>query len=264
MFFFTPSAYTQLVLDQPRELQGIDVVEHLGDSIHRELAFRDENGRLVKLRQAVDGAQPIILSLAYYECPMLCTFVLNGLAKGVQELAWTPGKEFRMITISIDPRETAELAKSKRDRYLASLQKFVPDDGWQFWTGDSISIKAIADDVGFHFRYDQDRDEYAHPAVVFVLTPDGVISRYLYGIEFKERDLRLSLVEASDGKIGSTLDRLILYCYHYDPDAKGYVLFAQNIMKLGGMTSVVILALFVGTLWRREQNRKRKEVSHSF
>lgn len=253
----------QVLQEKPAALQGIDVVEHLGDGIPSGLEFTDESGRKVTLEDYTDGTRPVILVLAYYECPMLCTLVLNGIAKAVKELAWIPGNEFRLLTVSIDPAETVQLAWGKKERYLKFLDKPGAENGWNFLVGDSLTIANLAESIGFKYFYDDTRDEFAHPAVVTILTPQGRISRYLYGIEYKERDVRLALVEASDGKIGTTLDRLILYCYHYDPAAKGYVLFAQNVMKAGGVLTLVLLVLFVGLLWRRERRKSMNEVSPS-
>lgn len=253
----------QVIQENPAELRGIDVLEHLGNGVPPELAFTDESGRSVTLRDYMDDQRPVILVLAYYECPMLCTLVLNGVAKAVKDLAWIPGNEFRLITVSIDPTETVQLAWGKKERYLKFLDKPGAENGWNFLVGDSLSIAGLAESIGFKYFYDAARDEFAHPAVVTILTPQGRISRYLYGIEYKERDVRLALIEASDGKIGTTLDRLILYCYHYDPAAKGYVLFAQNVMKAGGALTLVLLVLFVGLLWRRERQKNMNEVSPS-
>jgi protein SCO1/2 len=253
----------QVLQETPAALQGIDVVEHLGDDIPLGLGFTDESGRKVTLQDYADGTRPVILVLAYYECPMLCTLVLNGIAKAAKELAWVPGNEFRLLTVSIDPSETVQLAWGKKERYLKFLDKPGAENGWNFLVGDSLMIAGLAESIGFKYFYDETRDEFAHPAVVTILTPQGRISRYLYGIEYKERDVRLALVEASDGKIGTTLDRLILYCYHYDPAAKGYVLFAQNVMRAGGVLTLVLLVLFVGLLWRRERRKNMNEVSPS-
>ncbi len=259
--FLTGDGIGQALQENPAQLRDIDVIEHLGDSIPLDLAFTDESGHAVQLQNYMDGTKPVILVLAYYECPMLCTLVLNGIAKTVKELAWIPGNEFRMVTVSIDPAETVQLAWGKKERYLKFLDKSGSEKGWSFLVGDSVAIRSLASALGFKYFYDETRDEFAHPAVVYIMTPQGKISRYLYGIDFKERDVRLALLEASNGKIGSTLDRLILYCYHYDPNAKGYVLFAQNVMKAGGALTVLIVGLFVGVLWRRERKKNQNAVS---
>jgi protein SCO1/2 len=198
------------------------------------------------------------MTLAYYECPMLCTFVLNGLSKAVGELAFVPGKDYQIVTISIDPDEGAELAAGKKVNQVAATGKTFEDHGWEFLVGDQNDIRQISDALGFKYYYDEERDEFAHPAVSFVLTDDGVISRYLYGFEHKEQDLRFALMEASQGKIGDTLDKILLFCYHYDPDAKGYVIFAGNVMRAGGVITVLILGTVIFLLWRRELKHRVK------
>lgn len=251
------TAEAQIIQENVDELEGIDVVEHLGDTIPLDLAFTDDRGESVTLRQYFGEGKPVILTLAYSNCPMLCSIVLNGLTNGVRDLAWRPGNEFRMLTVSIDPLETVALARARKNRYLESVGKMGADDGWAFLVSPEDNTKTLADALGFIYYYDEERKEYAHPAVTFILTEDGVISRYLYGIEYKERDLRLGLLEASEGKIGNTLDRIILYCFHYDPDAKGYVVFAGNVMRLGGVVTVALLAILLGGLWTRERLRHR-------
>lgn len=247
----------QRVQENPAELQGIDIEEHLGKTIPLDLVFANENGDSVKLAEYFRQNKPVLFSLVYYECPMLCTLVLNGLTNGVQKMSWLPGNEFQMISVSIDPRETPKLATEKKIRYLKSLGKEgIPEDGWAFLVGEESQIQQLAEALGFQYYYDKKQDIYAHPAAAYLLTEDGTISRYLYGIEFKPNDLKLGLLEASEGKIGTTLERLILYCYHYDPSAKSYVVFAQNVMKLGGGIALVILIIFLATLWMRERLRK--------
>ena len=254
-----PAAVAQVVRDDVPELKGIDVVEHLGDTIPLDLEFTDDHGQPVRLRRYFGQGKPVLLNLAYSNCPMLCTVVLNGVTNGVRELAWRPGSEFQMVTVSIDPRETADVAQARKDRYVASAGTMASEDGWAFLVGEESQSRQLADALGFMYYYDEELQQYAHPAVTFLLTENGVISRYLYGLEYKERDLRLGLLEASEGKIGTTIDRIILYCFHYDPDAKGYVVFAGNIMRLGGVITVVVLALFLGLFWSRERLRHRRQ-----
>jgi protein SCO1/2 len=250
-------AGAQIVQENPAALQGIDIEEHLGEIIPLDLVFANENGDSVKLEEFFRQNKPVLFSLVYYECPMLCTLILNGLTNGVQKMSWLPGEEFQMVSVSIDPRETPKLAAEKKIRYLKGLGKEdIPEDGWAFLVGQESQIQQLADALGFQYFYDEKQDQYAHPAAAYLLTESGKISRYLYGIEFKPNDLKLGLLEASEGKIGTTLERLILYCYQYDPDAKSYVVFAQNVMKLGGGLALVILIIFLTTLWMRERLRK--------
>ena len=247
----------QITMDNVPELQKIDVTEHLGEQIPLDLEFTGDDGSIVHLKDLFRPGKPVLLTLAYYRCPMLCGLVLKGLTTGVSKLAFTPGLDFQMVTVSINPEEIYTLAAAKKKNHLAALNKPVQEDGWVFLTGKAENSKKLADALGFQYYYVKERNEYAHPAVSFILTDEGIISRYLYGIEYKESDLRLSLLEASKGDIGTTLDRIILYCFHYDPDAGEYVLFAGNLMRIGGVITLLILGTMLFILWRKEKIFRR-------
>lgn len=234
----------------PPELQGVGVEEHLNRPIDLGLTFTGENGYPVPLKNFFQQGKPVILNLVYYSCPMLCTMILNGQTEALRGLSWTPGKEFEVVTISIDPKDTFDLAQKKRAAYLESYGR--PAPGWHFLTDDRGHVQKLADQLGFHYRYVAAQGQYAHPAVILVLTPEGKVSRYLYGIKFNPRDLRLALTEAAAGRFGIS-DRILLYCFHYDPRARGYVLFAANLMRAGGALTVVLLGLALWRLHRREQ-----------
>lgn len=249
-------AAAQVVQEHVPELEGIDVEEHLGDTIPLHLSFVDDHGQTVRLGDYFDRDKPVALILGYYECPMLCNLVFNGLTAAIPDLGLAMGDQYQIINVSIDPAETPELAAAKKANYLDALGSAASADGWAFLTGDSAQIAALAGALGFKYYYVEDRDEYAHPAVVHILSERGVISRYLYGIQYNPRDVKLALLEASEGKIGSTLDRIILYCFHYDPDAGSYVVFARNVMLIGGVLTVIVLGAFLLTLWLRERHRK--------
>lgn len=251
-----PASKAQIVRDSVPELEKIDIVEHLGEKIPLDLKFTNDAGEAVELGQYFHQGKPVIVTMAYYACPMLCTVVLNGLSDGMRESGLELGKDYNVLTVSIDPTETAKLASDKRSRYLTALGVQSDNGGWRFFVGEGSQSKALADAIGFQYYYDEDRKEYAHPAGAFVLTEDGTISRYLYGIEFKPRDLKLALLEASEGKIGNTIDRLILYCFHYDPAAKGYVVMAGNVMKLGGVLTVIVLSVFLTLMWMRDRTHR--------
>ncbi len=257
LFFFIiiPAAKGQIISEKPPQpLMDVGVEERLGETIPLDLLFVNSRGDTVTLGQYFKQGKPVLLSMVYYECPMLCTLVLNGLTNALQQIPWTPGREFQMVTVSIDPEETPDLAAQKKYRYLRSLRKpGIPEEGWVFLVGDSSQSKKLADALGFRYKYDAKQDNYAHPAVAFLLTENGKISRYLYGIEFKERDLRLALLEAGEGKIGNTLDKIILFCYHYDPDSQSYTLFATNLMRLGGVLTVIVLGILLGILWKKDK-----------
>jgi protein SCO1/2 len=249
--------YGQITTDSVPELQKIDVVEHLGESIPLNLEFTNDQGHSVLLEDYFHKGKPVLLTLAYYRCPMLCGLVLKGLSKGVSQLDYLPGEQFQMITISINPEESYRLAAAKQKNHVEALNKPVKKSSWVFLTDSTGNTKKLADALGFKYYYVEERNEYAHPAVTFVLTEDGRISRYLYGIEYKESDLRLSLLEASQGEIGTTMDRIILYCFHYDPDEGGYVLFAGNLMRIGGVITLLIIGSFLAVFWRKEILKSR-------
>jgi protein SCO1/2 len=198
-----------------------------------------------------------MLTLNYYRCPMLCGLQLNGVVDGLERMDWTPGVEFEMVTVSIDPLETPELAQAKKQNYLKRLQRPAAARGWHFLTGKQAAIERLAETVGFGYTYDPESGQYAHAAAIIVATPDGRVARYLYGIEYPPRKLKLGLMEASEGRIGGPLDQLIMYCYHYDPSSRRYAPVAMNIMRVGGGVTVVVLGLSLGTFWLRELRRKK-------
>jgi protein SCO1/2 len=247
----------QKVTEPTGDLARIDIVEHLGSTVPLNLHFTDESGLPVTLRQYFGKGRPVLVMLGYYECPMLCNMVFNGVADGVKGLQWTPGTQFTMLTISINPKETSQLAFAKKQNYLKYMGRPEAANGWSFLVGEESQSKALADAIGFKYIYDSTTGQYGHAACAYVLTEDGTISRYLYGIEFPSRDLKFALLEASQGKIGSTIDRLLLYCYHYDPAAKGYVLFAQNVMKIGGGLTVLAVGILLAGLFIRERRSRR-------
>lgn len=259
MMILTPSLAAQVVKEKVSELESVDVEEHLGEYIPLDLTFTDDNGKIVTMENYLHQGKPVILVMGYYECPMLCNLVFNGLVNTMREMDWHPGEEFLVVTVSINPNEDHVLAKAKKANYLSALDIPSAETGWSFLTGDSVKSRKLANAIGFKYYYDENIQQYAHPALLTLLADDGKISRYLYGIEFKQNDLKFALMEAADGKIGNSLDKLILYCYHYDPDSKGYVVFAGNVMRLGGGITLVLLGLLVGTLLYRERRKRRKK-----
>lgn len=235
----------------PQELGGVGVEEHLGKVLDGNLEFVAENGRPVPLSRYLNQGKPVILNFVYYSCPMLCNLVINGMTASMRELPWTPGKEYEVISISIDPREMYTLAAAKKQAQLISFDR--PAPGWHFLTDYNDNAKKLAEQAGFHYRWDKGREQYAHSAALILLTPEGKISRYLYGVRFKPFDLRLGLTEASEGKFRSTTDHLLLYCFQYDPNARSYVMTARNIMRGGGILTVFILGAAVMRFWRKER-----------
>jgi protein SCO1/2 len=241
----------------PPELEGIDLVDHAGTALPRDLVLRDEAGQPVRLGDFFDHGRPLVMQLVYYDCPMLCTLVLNGYVEAAKELDWVPGRDYDVVTVSFDPRDTPEVATAKKKSYVASLEKPGAAAGWHFLTGDSAVVRVLADSLGFAYRWLPQKQQFAHAAGMFVLTPDGTVSRTLYGITFPGKDLRLSLVEAGKGKLGSPVDKLLLYCFQYDPATHKYAMVAVNVMKLGGFVTVLILGGFLALQWVRSRRKAR-------
>ena len=238
------------------ELTDIGVDEKLGEVIPLSLVFQDETGRDVQLAEYFDGERPVVLTMTYHDCPMLCNLILDGFTAALRDFSWTPRDEYEVVSVSFAADETSEVAARQKRRYIADLGKEEAAAGWHFLTGDEASIQQLADAIGFRFKWIEDRQDYAHPAVVTFLSGEGMVSRYLYGLSYPERHLRNALVEASEGKIGTTLDRVLLYCFQFDPEANSYVLHAVNLMKLGGLLTVIVIGSFLLVFWRRERGRK--------
>jgi protein SCO1 len=236
---------------RPELLKGVGIDQKLNDSIPLGLTFRDENGRAFKLSEFF-GQKPVVLALVYYDCPMLCTQVLNGLDRSLKDVPMDIGKDFNVVTVSIDPSETPRLASSKRDLYTGIYGRPGAAQGWHFLTGEESQIRQLANAVGFRYAYDADSKQFAHASAVMVLTPEGKISRYFYGIQYPARDMRLGLVEASEGKIGSVVDQVLLFCYHYDPVTGKYGLLISRVIKVGGFLTVLAIGILVLVLSRSE------------
>jgi len=241
---------------QPYPLTQVGIDQKLNSEVPLDLQFRDESGKQVRLGDFF-GKKPVVLSLVYYECPMLCTLVLNGMLTSFKVLAFDVGKEFEVVTVSFNPREKPELAAAKKQSYLRRYGRPDGDKGWHFLTGDEDQIAKLADSVGFRYTYDPKTEQYAHASAIMVLTPQGHVARYYYGIEYAPRDLRLGLIEASANKIGSPVDQVLLYCFHYDPLTGKYGLVIRNVLRLSGIVTLVVLGGFIALMLRRERAAKR-------
>jgi protein SCO1/2 len=236
----------------PNELKKVSFDQSLGAQVPLDLPFRDETGRGVQLSRYFTG-RPVILALVYYECPMLCVQALNGLVKSLKVLALEPGRDYTVVTVSFNPAETPAQAAAKKDEYVARLKRPGAAEGWHFLTGNEASIRMLTDAVGFHYVYDAETKQFAHPTGMVVLTPEGKASKYIFGIDYGPRDIRLALVEASDHKVGTPADRLLLYCYHYDPTTGKYGLVLMNVLRLGGVLTVATIGGLILLLRRREK-----------
>jgi protein SCO1 len=238
----------------PARLGGIDIEEHPNLLMPLSLEFVDTRGTKVRLSDYVRGERPVIFTLNYSDCPMLCSLQLNGLVTALGSLDRVLGRDFEIVTISLDPAETSDRARATEDRYRAQVESGA---GWHFLTGSKANIDAAADALGIRYGYNEARREYVHPASLVITTPGGRISRYLYGIEYHPKTLSLSLVEAAEGKIGSSVDRFILYCFHYDETEGRYAPAAMNIMRLGGGLTALLLGGFLGSYWLRHARRRQ-------
>lgn len=240
----------------PPALREVAIDQKLNNQIPLDLKFTDENGEEVTLGKYFKD-KPVIITPVYYECPMLCNQTLNGLLKAMRVLRFEVGEKFEVVTVSFDPTESSPLAAAKKANYVEQLGKEGARTGWHFLTGTEENIKPLMDALGFIYTYDEKRGEYAHAAGIMVLTPQGRVSRYFYGVEFSPKDLRLGLVEASEGKIGSPVDQLLLFCYMYDPLTGKYGAVVMRMVQVGGLVTVLCLGTFMFVMFRRDFRKKR-------
>ena len=247
----------------PPGLSKVGIDQRLNEQVPLDLHFQDEQGRTVRLGDYFHNGRPVIISLVYYNCPMLCGEVLNGMSTAFKVLKFTPGKEYEVVTLSIDPREKPELAAAKKRSYIEHLDRPGAEAGWHFLTGEQPQIDALADAIGWHYQYDPKIDQFAHAAGIVLVTPLGRISQYYYGVEFSARDMRLGIIEASGNRIGSLADQVLLYCYHYDPRTGKYGAVIYNVVRLAGAATVLILGSFLFTMFRREATRRKLETGRA-
>jgi len=240
---------------RPPILREVGIEQRLGQSLPLDALFLDELGRPVRLGQFF-GRRPVVLVLAYYNCPMLCTQVFNGLLSTLAVVSFDAGKEFEVVAVSFDPRDRPADAAAKKKAYLQEYRRPGAALGWHFLTGGAGSIERVTKAAGFRYRFDDATGQFAHAAAVYVATPQGRLSRYFYGIEYGPRDLRLALVEASGGRIGSPVDQILLFCYHYDPKLARYSAAILSMVRFGGAAAVVVLSTFLAVMFRRERRRR--------
>lgn len=238
------------VSEKPTILEGVGITEKLGAQISiNELQFTNEQGKPVFLSSYFQSKKPVLLSLAYYNCPTLCGVVLNGILDGLKGMEWIPGNQFQVVNVSIDPTEKADLAAEKKKNFLDALGKAEKNPDWHFLVGTENQIKTLASQIGFGYRFDNKEQQYVHGAGIFVLTPEGKLSRILYGIQYKPSDLKLSLLEASNGKVGTIIDRLLLFCYRYDPLLKQYSVAIMRVLQGLAVLTVLVMAICLVVFW---------------
>lgn len=239
----------------PQLIQKIGIDQKLGEQLPLDLAFHDESGKTVHLRDYF-GKKPVVLSLVYYRCPMLCTMELNGMLAAFKVTSFDIGKEYEVVTVSFDPREGPDLAREKKASYIKQYNRPGAEAGWHFLTGDQENIEKLADACGFRYFYDAKNDQYAHASGIMVATPQGKLSRYFYGLEYSARDLKLGLVEASDNKIGGLAEQILLLCFHYDPMKGKYGFMVMTSLRIGGLITLAVLGSFIFLMLRRERRQK--------
>lgn len=243
-----PLARAQVLKDSIPELEGVGIIEHRGAVIPRDLAFRDAFGREARSEEWFDGKRPVMLVLAYYNCPLLCTLMLNSVQRSLNELDWTAGREFRVVTLSFDSRNTPAQARLKQETYLAGYAKRPSDDGWTFLVGEVEPIKRLANTVGYHYRFLPESGEFSHPSAIIFLSPDGKVHNYIEKLKFDPREVRLALMEAADGRTGSFFDRIAHRCFPYDPKTGRYTPRVMNIMRVGAVVAAAGLGVFIGVV----------------
>jgi protein SCO1 len=250
-----PPQHAYTASEKPKVLEQIGLDQRLNEQVPLNLTFRDELGQTVQLGNYFSSGKPVVLALVYYECPMLCNQVLNGLVSSLRVLQFNVGKEFEVVTVSFDPREKPEVAGAKKEGYLRTYSRPGAEKGWHFLTGDEESIKQLTKAVGFRYAWDEETKQFAHASGIMVLTPQGKLSHYFYGVEYSPKDLRLSIVEASENKIGSPVDQLLLFCYHYDPATGKYGPVVMNFIQLGGIITICLIVGLILVLKYREKRQ---------
>ncbi len=255
----TPTTATE----KPKAIADVGIDEHLGKSLDLNLKFKNEKGEVVTLGSFFDGKTPVIISPVYFSCPGLCNFHLNGLTDGFKGMDWSIGDKFKVLSISFDSKETPDLAVKKKESYLQIYDRPGAGEAWHFLTADAENVKAFTEEIGFKFRWDEEQKDWAHASAAVVVSPKGVITRYLPGIMFDPKDIKLAVNEASQGKVGTFVDSLVLYCFKYDPHQSKYTLYAFNLVKLGGALMVLVLALWLLPVWRRSKREAKESARRS-
>jgi protein SCO1/2 len=246
-----PQSIIDAQSDAPPQVRGVDVVEHLGELVSLEAQFTDSSGKPVRLRDVLPRTRPVLLTLVYYNCPMLCNLVINEQIRTMRELGLELGKDYEAVTVSIDPKDTPAQSLERRRRHLQSMG--LPETApWHFLTGTEENIHQLADAVGFKYAYDAETKQFVHPAVVHVLTPEGAVSRYLYGTSFRPQDMKLALLEAAGGRVGTSFDRIVLTCFKYDTATRRYGFYIFGFLRIGALMVFAALATMLAYYWRRE------------
>lgn len=244
-----------------RLLEKLQIQEKLGEYLPDDLLFTNENGEEIKLASLFESGRPVLLNLIYFSCPSICSLILNGVADAVEQVRWTPGREYDIITISIDANENHTLASEVKNGYVSRMNKSGIQEGWHFLTGTQENIDRISQAVGMPFIWSEEAQEFLHGSAIMFISPEMRITRYLYGVSYREMDVRNALFDAAGGRVGSTLERIALYCFTFDPDSGSYVPYAMNIMKVSGVVILLGLGIFLGFFWLRERKKEASGLS---
>lgn len=255
VYGYNPNEVNVTGHDLPAELVSVGVDEHLGASLDLGLSFTDDKGIEGPLGRFFHQGRPVLMAMVYYNCPSLCNYHLNGLTEIMKTMKWTVGDQFDVVAVSMDHKETHDLARAKKENYIKAYGRVESEPGWHFLTGSKTNVDTLAAQLGFKFKWLPEKNQFAHAAVAYVITPDGKISRYLHGIQPETNTLKLSLLEASNGKIGTAIEQVLMFCFKFDPHKNKYTLYAWNLMRIGAVLTVLLLALFLLPVWWREQRR---------
>ena len=251
---FNPPAPANAGGARPPILRDVGFDQNLNAQVPLDTQFYDESGKQVRLNQYFGTGKPVVLALVYFNCPMLCSEVLSGVTSSLSAIRLNAGQDFQVLAVSFDPKDTPESASAKKLNYMQRYRRPGAESGWHFLTGDQPSIRMLTDSVGFHYTWDEKNKQFAHVAGIVVLTPDGKVSRYFYGVEYAPRDLKFGLIDASNRKIGSFVDQALLFCYHYDPTVGKYTPVILKIVRLGGVLTLLVLGSFIGLMVRKERH----------
>lgn len=263
LFLLPGYASAQLNKQRPDNVQDVNITERLGEEIPLDLKFANAKGDTVTLKELFSDDKPVLLNPVYYECPQLCSMIKEAIFEGIKDLKWSPGTEYNIITFSFDPDENQELAAENKKRFLNKLDRDNVENGWHFLTGNKDNINKLLDSIGFDIQK-LENGQYAHGAAIMFLSPEGTLTRYLYGLKFDEFNMRNALYDAADGNIGSTAEQVILYCYQYDADSNSYIPVAWRFMKVGGFATMIILGIFLGFMWvRHRYSNNEKQIKET-
>lgn len=263
LFFFSAVGFSQpktmgiTSTETPKEMTGIGISEKLGTQLNLNLQVRNEKGDMVPLKSFFNGNKPVMLSLVYFSCPGLCNFHLNGVTEALKKMDWKVSDQFDVIALSFDPKETADVAAKKKMNYLKVYQREGSESGWHFLTAEPETIKALTESIGFQYKWDEQSQEWAHASAAIILSPDGKVMRYLHGILFEPQDIKLSLMDAMNGKMGTVTEKMVWFCYKYDPHQSKYTLAAARLMQMGGGVMILLLIVFLLPFWIRSKREQK-------